>query len=593
MKTISLLKNIPAIIHPVRAHLLASVILAVAWCSPSWAAQNLALLVGVGNYAANKLDGPPNDVDAMATVLTQRWGFAPSNIKTLKDQAATRAGILAAIDDLVERARPDDRVLIYLSGHGTSDRDSDNAKNNIFLPEGTGAFVPMDAIVPVYGGSQIVQNKLIVGRLDLRPRLLKIDAKGAKVVFFVDACYSGELVRGIKLEGLPQRYLAQPGQNDPKPGDMLAAQNKPSKTEPYAYKHLVFLSASAKGETARDINKANLSKVRTYDGKPHGAFTDALIRVMTNQVGADADGNGRLSYLELKAATSTFMAERGYGHNPQLLPTIAEDSLNLSGQSVLETGQLASGEALKKPPVVTPRLRVAAPNITDPALLALIDRIPSIERVKERSAGDINLMHLSNQLVLRTVSDDTVTAVSIDDPNKIAHVLSALSTAHHLRGLAQQGQRAVLPCAVNPADFGGNFLIDKDNPQKVNFVVRPDRAATIVILNLDADGQWTTLYPKYASEQAPLPDKQAHFIPGNRPGQMIEVTGPEGMDSVFVFAFDEAPPALKDITGLAGVDFQDARMTRFVSGLPKQAGRYTFARLELRAFKKPVKPGKP
>ena len=571
------------------AQLLAWVILAVAWCSPSLAAQNLALLVGVGDYAANKLDGPSYDIDAMATVLTQRWGFAPSNIKTLKDQAATRAGILAAMDDLVQRARPDDRVLIYFSGHGTSDRDSLNAKRSIFLPEGTGAFVPIDAVISVSGGSQVVQDKLVVGRLDLRPRLLKLDAKGANAVFIADACYSGELVRSFKQKGLPQRYLAQPGQSNPKLDDMQAATNKPSKSEPYAYKHLVFLSASAKGETARDINKANLSMLPTHDGKPHGAFTDALIRVMTNKLGADADGDGHLSYLELQTAASTFMADRGYGHSPQLQPPIAEDSRSLSGQSVLGTGKLASGEALQKPPAVTPRLRVGAPYITDTVVLALIDRVPGIERVKERSAGDINLNNVSNQLVLRTASDDTVTAVRMDDHPKIAHVLSALSTAHRLRGLAQQGQRSLLPCAINPADFGGNFLIG----QEVNFVVRPDRAATIVMLNLDANGKWTTLYPKYPPEQAPLAGNQAHFIPGNRPDQMIEVTGPEGMDTVFVFAFDEPPPALNDIVGLVGVDLQDARMSRFVSGLTQQAGRYTFARLELRAFKKPVKPGTP
>lgn len=561
-------------------------LLALAICGPAFAVQNLALLVGVGKYAVKPLDGPPNDVDAMRSVLTQRWGFVPGDVKTLKDAEATRSAILAELDELAKRAKPGDNVFIYYSGHGISALDSGSTSAGISLPQSSGALVPHDAIKASSDGKFIQASKLIVGRDDLRPRLDRLDASGAHVVVIADACYSGQAVRSINRPGqgiasLPKRYIAEYigdyGVNL-KVVDMDAANGRVATIAPYPYKNVVFLSAAAQGEVALDINNANIALVPTQDGKAHGAMTDALLRVMKNELGADSDGNGKLSYYELQTAVTGFMADRGYGHSPQLLPPVAEDSQGLATRGVLGSGKFANSEAMRQPPVIAPSLQVAAPNIQDAAVLNAIAAVPGVQQVGKQ-AGDLTIREeVRGTYQIRTQSGDLMaTAASLP---KLTSVLAGYSAAQRLRGVAQKGQRAVLPFAVNPADFGGNFLFG----QKVNFVVRPDRAATLVVFNLDANGKWTTLYPGAKSEQAALVASKAHFIPGESPAQMIDVTPPEGMDSVFAFAFDEPPAGLDAITGLNAVDLQDPRMERFTAGLGKMAGRYTFGRAELRAF---------
>ncbi len=89
--------------------------------------RRLALLVGVGDYAQNKLDlgeGPSNDVVNMKRVLTTHYGFT---VKTLLDRQATRSGFTNAFHTFLGQARSEDQVVVYFSGHGSQvcDRNGD------------------------------------------------------------------------------------------------------------------------------------------------------------------------------------------------------------------------------------------------------------------------------------------------------------------------------------------------------------------------------------------------------------------------------------------------------------------------------------
>jgi len=46
----------------------------------------------------------------------------------------------------------------------------------------------------------------------------------------------------------------------------------------YPYKNIYYLSASGEFEAAQDISPAFLSQYPTFDGKPHGAFTDTCCK---------------------------------------------------------------------------------------------------------------------------------------------------------------------------------------------------------------------------------------------------------------------------------------------------------------------------
>ncbi|OIP68697.1 MAG: hypothetical protein AUK48_15550 [Oscillatoriales cyanobacterium CG2_30_44_21] len=88
--------------------------------------HKLALLIGINQYSdvnsTSKLAlrGCLNDVELQKELLIYRFGFAPQDIVTLTDSAATRANIASAITEhLIAQTLPDDLVIVHFSGYGS------------------------------------------------------------------------------------------------------------------------------------------------------------------------------------------------------------------------------------------------------------------------------------------------------------------------------------------------------------------------------------------------------------------------------------------------------------------------------------------
>jgi hypothetical protein len=109
-----------------------------------------------------------------------------------------------------------------------------------------------------------------------------------------DSCYSGRQVRSAAFQAgeLPERMIPMVFGKDAesKRADLALASSAP--IDPYPYRATAFLSASTEGERAKDIPRSMLGKMPTLDGKPHGAMTDALLRVLEGQIPGDLDGDG-------------------------------------------------------------------------------------------------------------------------------------------------------------------------------------------------------------------------------------------------------------------------------------------------------------
>jgi tetratricopeptide (TPR) repeat protein len=91
----------------------------------STAKRRHALLVGINAYLAAEVPNPRGavaDVDALAAVLTERWGFRPEDITILTDAAATHDQILTEFRKLVGKAR-DEPCLFAFSGVGSVDAE--------------------------------------------------------------------------------------------------------------------------------------------------------------------------------------------------------------------------------------------------------------------------------------------------------------------------------------------------------------------------------------------------------------------------------------------------------------------------------------
>lgn len=130
-----------------------------------------ALLIGVQTYdLLDDLASPANDVNRIAEILEQRYGF--SVIRLADPDQLT---VMRVINQLNETLRANDNLLIYFSGHG-SRLQSGNRQVGYWLP--TNAEPPPDDTLWV--PNDFVSRHL--GRIDAQ-----------RVLVLADSCYAGLL----------------------------------------------------------------------------------------------------------------------------------------------------------------------------------------------------------------------------------------------------------------------------------------------------------------------------------------------------------------------------------------------------------------
>lgn len=566
--------------HRNARRLLLAVLLA-AGLAPVAQAKNIALLVGISAYPTpdTRLEGPVNDVKSLHDVLVKKWGFQPADVRTLTDKEATRTRILQEIDALMTRSASGDEVLIYFSGHGVSQR----GEPGLPLPHTSGAFVPVD--VDGNHGLEKLVASLVVGKRDLRPRFERLDGGGRKILFISDSCYSGQQARsvfGIGETGSRFRHWRAAPLDagvDEFASDFSAGVRP--KAEPFPYRELLFLSAASDGEPARDLSGDTLRTMPTVDGKAHGALTDTLLRVLAGNIKADSNQDGKLDFVELHAAVSNHMHQRGYGHTPQRLPTVAEDANSVGRRTLFATGTTTAPSVAAPATPGTVSLSLAVGSFEGSAKLAQqLARTPGI-KAATGSGADLNLVQKGNELRLLSRAGDLLSVMPANDANAAVRLGSAIEGrvwAQRLLQVADGGKRAVLGFEADPGTRGGTFA----EGEALRFVLRPDRGGVVLIVNVDGSGNVTTLYPANAAEMKPLSAGQAAQLPAD--GSSIRVQPPYGTDHVFAFVFDSAPPQLERLMQLQGLPSSDRLATLLADTLEQTRGRYAFSQFQLRTL---------
>lgn len=176
------------IVHSIRIAAVAGLIGSVG-AGPA-AGADRALLIGVGQFAdtgVNPLPGIDLDIDMMESVA-RLLGFAPDGIKSIEDADASQAAVRSAfLSWLVEGVGPDDRVLVYFSGHGTrvADRSGDE-------PDG------LDEALLLYDYRDTEDGT--AGTLaddELQSLLAAIPSR--QILVLLDACHSGTATRSLSL----------------------------------------------------------------------------------------------------------------------------------------------------------------------------------------------------------------------------------------------------------------------------------------------------------------------------------------------------------------------------------------------------------
>jgi hypothetical protein len=242
-----------------------ALICAATLATPASAAPHKrALLIGINDYTAahlarqataaerdwTNLSGAVNDAESMREMLVLLHDFAPGDIVTLTDQAATREAILHAIEThLIAQAAAGDIVFFYYAGHGSQVRNTQSDEPDQ-LDE---SIVPADS----RRGAPDIRDK------ELRRLFNRILDRGARLTVMLDDCHSGSGARGLPAGNVVRGIK-------PDLRDVADGSNGGPRPE---HRGALVLSASQDFEMAGET-------LDREDQKMRGVFTWAWMRAM-------------------------------------------------------------------------------------------------------------------------------------------------------------------------------------------------------------------------------------------------------------------------------------------------------------------------
>jgi hypothetical protein len=534
-------------------------------------ARNVALLVAVGRFSdpdVPQLYGTAADLDSMQKTLIEHWGFEPKDVLALRDKAATHDRILNEIAALEQRSAAGDTVLIYFSGHGTSANDQNNAYD---LPYATGAWVPYDF------DSASPLRTLIVGRRDLVPRLSRLDQSGRWVVVVSDSCFSGQVVRSLghshgrsRYLPLHQRALHQRDLGIANGASAAAA--LPSARPPpprYPYQHVILISGASDSEEGTDISTApDLQQWPTFDGQFHGAFTDAFLRLLNGQL-----LTGSFSYAQGRDALNSFLERRNFPQHPQLLPVVAEDPENVGSNQFLATSHGTTPNSAATASQAT-SVRVRLQGVSA-ALRASIAALTGV--VIADSDVDLTVRQSGTQVQILGPADDPILSTTAADANLIRRIAAQAWVARALPvGTDQLGLRA----ETDPGSRGNTFV----ECESFVFEVRVQKAAYLMVLDLDPNGDLTVLYPTRAAERQLIASGAPRAIPSSDPKDRIYPDAPFGSDQVTVLAFERMPDFFNELNSSKKFAVDSARADSLAKGYAQFRGAMSAQRMNIYTY---------
>lgn len=157
-----------------------------------------ALVVGLGEYEDTswaKINGD-NDIRYVVRMLEQ-MGY--TDIKILKNQAATKNGIINALNSLANRCNLGDKVYIHYSGHGqlmTDLNGDESTRWKGWHAQWDEAIIPYDAYMTYCakdrGEKHISDDELSKYLTKIRHAI----GKKGQIIVVLDACHSGDATRG-------------------------------------------------------------------------------------------------------------------------------------------------------------------------------------------------------------------------------------------------------------------------------------------------------------------------------------------------------------------------------------------------------------
>jgi hypothetical protein len=628
---------------PVRAQrrvpLLQALLLPLLLCgvvsAPAREPGRWAVIVGINDYINFDADdggdllGAVNDATAMYEVLTQRHGFATSNVLLLLDASATRAEIEAALTQwLPARVRSGDLVVFYFAGHGGLVLDEDGDE-----PDGLD-----QTICPVDVLRHSADNDIVDDELGRWLRALPSD----EIVVILDSCYSGSAtraMRGVRARALPR----------PPPAGAVATRSIDGVTSVAlaagetilgSAAGVLEIAAAARNQPAMDATFV-LGDGTSYHG---GAFTTHLVRRLWQ-------APPQASYRELFVNTVAGLKSDRFMQDPQIAgpaqrtlfvpagqlatsraaPSGGPSGMGTSGgivvQQVLGTVvsisaganrgitpgtvlQLANGALVRVDEVGAsaaqgsvisgtarpndaaevvhtalrePRLRVDGSRIgagLRARLSAALEAEPHIQVGDDVVGADLALVAVDNGAIDVLGRDGAVRATTDAGDTAAAAGLLVRRLRHELGLLRIAELEHPGGAFALQLDIAGGRRTFRDGDE-IQFAIRSQRSGYLTLIDLSPDGTLTVLYPNPYMALGRIPAGSAVIIPSGGALASFTVELPAGTGAVRALItdeplFDDGPADFS--TDRDGAAFADLirvalqRQMRSVEGRPGSTG---------------------
>lgn len=235
-------------------------------CSSLSYARDRALIIGISTYKhSNKgltpLFGAVADAKRMESFITNKLGFASSDIKLLTNEKATASEIKDAFRTwLIADTKAGDRVFFFFAGHGSQIKDDNKDEDD-----------GMDETIVAYDSDPKTQTNQISD--DVFEELIA-QLAGRKAVLIFDSCHSGTISRSSSITKnssetqISVRYLPTPDQLQ----EIESITRSTRGSTPQSDKNLGYtiLPQTNKGTTSRSNQVSSpfidISKINSPDG---------------------------------------------------------------------------------------------------------------------------------------------------------------------------------------------------------------------------------------------------------------------------------------------------------------------------------------
>lgn len=263
-----------------------------------------AVVVGISRYqhAEQNLRFAAEDARSVSKALQEHCGFQPDHIKLLLDEEATATNLRSALGTWLPRvAGRGDLVVIYYSGHGSPDLDTNVTEDGIRK-----YLVTYDADPEDLFGTAVPMD-------DLSSALLRL--RSERTVLLLDSCFSGGAL-GAAGAPLPRTFHKA---NQDFGGKITGG----------------FLDTLALSGRGRAVLSAcsPAEKSFEYGDLQHGIFTHFLVEGLSGK--AASPTSGEVSATDLYEYVYQHLKEPGANRQPQtpMLATSVAGTLVLSGKA--------------------------------------------------------------------------------------------------------------------------------------------------------------------------------------------------------------------------------------------------------------------